>query len=71
MLLELYESMVANVRQRNLKVDTEPMISMKWLKPSKNEKRRARQRGIAKFPKKLVWIIVMFSLNSLSISVVC
>ena len=71
MLLELYESMVANIRQRNLKVDIEPMISMKWLKPTKNEKRRARQRGIAKFPKKLVCFVVMFSVNSLSTSVVC
>ena len=55
-LLELYDIMVATAVQKNLKVDLEPMISMKWLKPSQKEKRRARQRGIGKLksPKKLV-----------------
>ena len=56
-LLELYDAMVATVKQRHLKVDIEPMISMKWLKPSKNEKRRARQRGIGVSRKKLVCIL--------------
>ena len=55
-LLELYDIMVATAAQNNLKVDLEPMISMKWLKPSQKEKRRARQRGIGKLksPKRLV-----------------
>ncbi|XP_053380810.1 exonuclease mut-7 homolog isoform X2 [Mercenaria mercenaria] len=44
-LLELYDLLLKLARQQNSDIDMEPMISMKWLKPSKNEKRRAKQRG--------------------------
>ncbi|KAK3600347.1 hypothetical protein CHS0354_015943 [Potamilus streckersoni] len=45
-LLEVYDHLCSQARQQNLtKVDLEPFISMKWFKPSKNEKRRARARG--------------------------
>ena len=48
--------MVAIAKHKKLMVDLEPMISMKWLKPSQKEKRRARLRGDGKqkMPKKLV-----------------
>ncbi|XP_060579875.1 exonuclease mut-7 homolog [Ruditapes philippinarum] len=54
-LLELYEVLLQLSKQQNSNIDMEPMISMKWLKPSKNEKRRAKQRGDhkQKAPKKL------------------
>ena len=48
--------MAATAKHKKLMVDLEPMISMKWLKPSQKEKRRARLRGDGKqkMPKKLV-----------------
>ncbi|XP_052790834.1 exonuclease mut-7 homolog [Mya arenaria] len=44
-LIELYDILVKLAGEQSPGMDMEPMISMKWLKPSKNEKRRAKQRG--------------------------
>ncbi|KAL4219645.1 hypothetical protein ACF0H5_022217 [Mactra antiquata] len=44
-LLELYDVLLHQAKLQSSTLDMEPMISMKWLKPSKNEKRRAKQRG--------------------------
>ncbi|KAL3871620.1 hypothetical protein ACJMK2_039607 [Sinanodonta woodiana] len=45
-LLEVYNQLCRLARQQNLtEFDPEPLISMKWCKPSKNEKRRAKARG--------------------------
>ena len=64
-LLELYDFLLKLSRQQNSQIDMEPMISMKWLKPSKNEKRRAKQRGDhkQKAPKKLV-CMTQFNTNT-------
>ena len=55
-LLELYDYLMAQARVQAPDLNLEPMISMKWLKPSKNERKRARQRGDQKHKttKKLV-----------------
>ena len=61
-LLEVYDILVTKAMKLDSSINVEPPISMKWLKPSKNQKRKARQRGDGKLksPKKLVQTCLQF-----------
>lgn len=43
-LLELYDFLEKRAREQSSLIDTEPTISLKWLKPSKNKKKQANLR---------------------------
>lgn len=60
-LLELYDKLVELARKQDPTINVEPPISMKWLKPSKNEKRRAKQRGEGKQKSSKKWVILLRS----------
>ncbi|KAH3793629.1 uncharacterized protein LOC127839532 [Dreissena polymorpha] len=44
-LLELYDVLIKLAQDQGDDIDLEPSISKKWLRPSNNEKKRAKQRG--------------------------
>ncbi|KAH3795422.1 hypothetical protein DPMN_148972 [Dreissena polymorpha] len=44
-LLDLYDVLIKLAQEQGEDIDLEPSISKKWLRPSKNEKKRAKQRG--------------------------
>ena len=59
-LIQVYEVLVRLAKEQSSDIDLEPPISMKWLKASKNEKRRARQRGDNKQKQQLLQVGTCF-----------
>ncbi|XP_070176617.1 exonuclease mut-7 homolog isoform X2 [Littorina saxatilis] len=41
-LLELYENLCKTAQERQVEINLEPALSLKWLSPSKNERRKAK-----------------------------
>ena len=58
-LLKVYDKLTKTARDEGLNIDLEPLTSMRWMKQSKGDKKKARAKGLKgkqKLPKQLVSI---------------
>lgn len=44
-LLEVYDELISQAQKLKMNIDLEPPVSMKWMKPSKSDKLKAKARG--------------------------